>query len=285
MNREEAFSVLGLETTASEREIKDAFRALVRNAHPDGDGNPRDFDLLIEARGIALPRDPRSQELVPVADVKELIAMATSTVGKAEFKQAQREQTASIVRRTVRIRTSRLRQLRRTLSFAALIIAVSAGGTQLLRLQSDKDSTTWSNVLAIVLGFFAAVAAVFAAVQTQRISMVQESIQDLSDALGDKGMTVLVMTTVLNAAKRTVPFSPEDFYSALEFWHRLGSTTDGAEIYRDPAIARYLRRMGVREFGQLVISKAKELGVVVENEVWNGNDLEISFSFERAPRA
>lgn len=56
MTREEAYAVLGLKPGASEAEIQDAYRRLMRGAHPDGGGSDWLAARLNQARDTLLGR-------------------------------------------------------------------------------------------------------------------------------------------------------------------------------------------------------------------------------------
>jgi curved DNA-binding protein CbpA len=54
MSRQEAYEVLGLHPNASEAEIKDAHRRLMRGAHPDAGGSDWLAARINQARDILL---------------------------------------------------------------------------------------------------------------------------------------------------------------------------------------------------------------------------------------
>lgn len=65
MDGTSARTMLGLAPTASEAEIKRAYRALAKTAHPDRGGDPATFDRLTRAYECALDDAQRRPPVVP----------------------------------------------------------------------------------------------------------------------------------------------------------------------------------------------------------------------------
>ena len=68
MDHQEALALLGLKgAKLSEASIRDAFRAAVKNAHPDAGGDEEQFNQLVRARSILLED---LQVMMPTIEVR-----------------------------------------------------------------------------------------------------------------------------------------------------------------------------------------------------------------------
>src|SRR4051812_39180546 len=95
MDADKAFELLGLPRTSSEQEIRERFRDLSREKHPDAGGDDRNMAELSAARDVAL-------ELVHNRSVQ----VVAETVG---LVLAEQERQASLRQRTEATRADLLR--------------------------------------------------------------------------------------------------------------------------------------------------------------------------------
>lgn len=279
MNRTEALGILGLPPNPTEAAVDDAFRRCALDTHPDRGGDAAEFQRICAARDVLLGHD-EGGSLVPIREVRDLLAVAMNGVAARDRKEELREETRRVVRGMARIRTTRLRALRDRSAIATLVGALAAAASQVLRLVPTNNSSfpweTLANSLALFFGSAAFLAAVGLALCAYRVSAIQSSVTDLDQTLDDRSIVVRILREVLTEAELRPPVALERWFDAVEEWSDADVTR-----YRSTSPRAYARRLGSADFARLLYAKAKEQQVVVEQDTWIDDELVVSFDFNR----
>ena len=146
VNRNEALVALELTGNPSAEDVKTAFRRLAADEHPDRGGDPGRFSNLLDARDTLMPP---ANALVPVSEVREIILAATSAVEERVRRAELKDETQTIVRGVVRVRTTAVRRQQRTTGLMSMMSAVIGAASQVGRfLPAHKDNTV-ENVVGL----------------------------------------------------------------------------------------------------------------------------------------
>lgn len=135
MNKEKAFSVLGLNSSADSKQIERKFKSLARKCHPDHGGTDKSMAELNEARSVALEHLNSNNSLITY----EALQNALVQVQEQQFAQQHLMTKASESRNEMLVRSTN--KLRRFRKYALVLAAVS---TAILFIGKDlpKDLIT-----------------------------------------------------------------------------------------------------------------------------------------------
>ncbi|WP_159537531.1 hypothetical protein [Aeromicrobium sp. 9AM] len=289
MNRDEALEVLQLDANPSADEIQTAFRRFVAEGHPDRGGDANSFSRVVEARDTLVQS---STALVPMNQVREIVLAATRPMEEQARRTELRNETNDVVRGAVRVRTSEIRHQQRRLATLTFMSAMVGAASQVGRLEPFKQ-TGVSNSLGVAFAAIALALGLMIALTNQNKAQIQADIEDIADTMNDKAVLVRTLHDVLGPGATARPWSPEELHGAVGKWvHESGESRPTpirggvsqrllGPTGRARPLPHFARRMGVNEFGRLLLAKAKERGVVIESENWDNDHLSVSYQFNR----
>jgi hypothetical protein len=77
MDANKAFTILGLDRSASSADINKKFKSMLRDSHPDGEkGDHDDMVELNEARAVALKNNFESGQIIPIEQFQEIMVLS-----------------------------------------------------------------------------------------------------------------------------------------------------------------------------------------------------------------
>jgi uncharacterized protein YhaN len=262
MTREEACAILGASAGASSEEISNAFRKAARRTHTDSPtGDRAEWDRVVEARDLLLGKDPGSS-LVRVDLAQELVRGQNEALERVEQRREQADATQSALQSVTLRHTSSLNRRKRT---AWTMGAIAAGlGTLLTIVRTVAISGTdrpEETVIAASLAGAYFVAGVFVLVGFLlqfKAQQLGDAIEDVTAQLSRRANYLELLNEIRGTSHLPAAWLMVDFEQALEEW------TDATASHHPTSLASTAREIGARDFGELVIAKGLELGVLSE---------------------
>jgi DnaJ domain len=281
MEKAEALRVLGLDESATDDEVKAAFRRLVRQVHPDtGGGQPADVQRLEEARDAALSP---GGALIPVNQVKDLILVSQEPLQRQLERQGRQADREATFKQVVRAQTSRLRQAQRDRTAYAGLAAGVAAVSQVIRAVPAGNAGSTGSVVASVLlaafGLLAAMLAIMAWRASQHVRLIEEAVEDANDTLSSRPSFVATFREITGGSEATT-WTSEELKELIYSWSA-GRTVHEAAVSMSYLIGRgdplplsaLAHEIRPADFLKLLLAKGRELELLQVDESWDDGRL------------
>jgi DnaJ domain len=264
MDVTEALERLQLTPGASPDEIRQAYRRLSGNHHPDRGGSAEDMVKLTEARDVALQAAGGNGALVSVDVVVDLVRRQTALLKRSEHRREQAAQGKVFQRSLVRRHTSRLNHRKRAAQFLTAGAGIlTALGLVLRAVAVPPFNTPKSHTAVLIfgtLGLLTAGAGLIAGFLNLRVQAIAHLIEDASDMLADRPTCLELLHEIEAVGAIPMPWSPEELTDVVEAWvYRVG--------FEGGTVAALARRIGPRDFRSLFVSKCLQHGLLDERDI------------------
>lgn len=292
VDRREALQLLGLPENANPEKVRTRFRELAMQLHPDrAKMDPDAFIRLQEARAAALGEDDGAA-LVPLNQVTELVRAATDALAQRDERRERREESESVKQQVMRARTSPLKIARRRVSFLTGLMTFLAGLAQLIRAVPSTAANDVATFTGSVLGIYAAVFGLLIWRNTQRITRIEEAVEDATETLSERPTFLQAIREITQSAPDSDPWTRDLLLDLVDEW-----SESHLEQEHDSVLALLLsprratgqslpncaRVIGARDFVKLLIAKGKELRLLAEHEEWIESDLVLTYTLSIGP--
>jgi hypothetical protein len=279
MERDEALARLGLDGSATREDIDSAWRAAMKEVHPDTGSNP-DGKLAIElnqARATALSGLPQSgSDLITVDRMAELIRTSQQELVAAE--RAGDRAMAQVTMHHVGALAFQRRQRARVAAASGGVAAVLGVIAALLRASPTNGLDVVRPVLfvaALTLGLFAAVLAVLAWQLAAREHWLQMELEDAGETLSERAALSDALTEL----------GVGDFFTRAELLEALSRWDVAHDVIRGPypvlpfmsptyeavPLAHTAGIVGPVDFAKLMLAKGVESGLLREDQRLEGD--------------
>ena len=268
MDESEAFEKLGLEPSATEEEIKERYRELVPQNHPDAEGTSEDMEELNTAKEVALASS--SDDLVKTEALEDSIRLSTQ-------QEQQRIESEKTVERLIDRGTSRYRRFRQMTIIFGGISAILG-----VVIQTGSFRIEYFPV-SITAGVFLVISLIYTYIFHASMQNIELMINEADEALSDKMEYIRLLEDIGIRYQDDPRFTESELENAIEEWiDDTNSTTSFfAKGFLKPKLdfESLAGHVGPSDFSRLVIRKGLEKDILSELEEIDDNQWIVKYEF------
>lgn len=273
----EAFRILGLPSTCTNQELRERFRELAQEAHPDLGGTPGELAQLTNAYEVATATKS-SQALI--LSPRDLISVTSLIVAE---QQHARETSRQLVKQIASRRSTPFKMMRRIVA----LIGATSGAAAIL---GSKIVPMFDEILPISFGttrwlaYGAALCGVAYILFLAMAETAERIVLEFDNILNDKSEYLDIVYEMLNEMEAGKSWSRSELEAGVNKWLRVHGGQGGSissllsYLFDQTSNCELAKVVGASDVLRLLLSRGMQHGVLRSSELVEDDRLVVKYT-------